>query len=75
MDKKKALEASRLLEEIEDLEWKESWLRTSIIDEIKISFLHLGTRNFGKYYKEIQPFLLNLVTKELEQLNKQLEEL
>lgn len=75
MDKKKALKASRLLEEIDDLEWKESWLRTNSIDEIKISFIHLGTRDFRKYRKEIRPFLLNLVTKELEQLNKQLEEI
>ena len=75
MDKKKALEVSRLVREIDDLEWKESWLRTNSIDEIKISFLHLGTRDFEEYSKEIRPFLLNLVTKELEQLNKQLEEL
>lgn len=75
MDKKKALKASRLLQEIDDLEWKESWLRTGGIDKIKISFLHLGTRDFDEYSKEIRSFLLNLVTKELEQLNKQLEEL
>ena len=75
MDKEKALKASRLLEEIDDLELKENWLRTNSIDEIKISFIHLGTRDFRKYHKEIRPFLLNLVTKELEQLNKQLEEI